>query len=298
MSTAMSWYVIIGTVLSLAACFWLIVWTNRQRQSDAAIKEAESHVWDENIRELNNPLPMWWLYLFIITIAGSVVYLLLLPGLGNFDGALGWSQESRYEQQMAAAEERYGPLFARFGAMEYDELVANEEALGIGQSLYANYCSQCHGSTARGATGFPNLTDDEWLYGDAPETIEQAILNGRAGVMPALGTALGEDADEMVEYVRNMADGLATDSAIHSKYVTFCSACHGVDGSGNPALGAPALNDDVWLYGSSPAAVAQSINEGRNGVMPAHRNLLGEDRAKILAAYVASLSNSYGSAGD
>jgi cytochrome c oxidase cbb3-type subunit 3 len=292
----MSWFVILGTVLSMLGCFWLIVWSNRQRASDAEIAESESHVWDENVRELNNPLPKWWLYLFVITIIFSALYLAVFPGLGGFDGAFGWSQESQYEQEIQAAEERYGPIFARYGDMPYPELVGNQEALGIGQSLFANYCSQCHGSAARGATGFPNLTDDDWLYGGQPENIEYAILNGRAGIMPALGAALGDDVDNMVEYVRSMADGLDTDSPIHTKYVTFCSACHGVDGKGNQALGAPNLTDDNWLYGSSPAAVRHSIVQGRNGVMPAHRKLLGEDRSRILAAYVYSLSNR--SAGD
>lgn len=290
MSTAMSWVVIIGTVLSLLGCFWLIVWTNRQRQSEEEIKESESHVWDENIRELNNPLPMWWLYLFVITIVGSAAYFVLYPGLGNFSGTLAWSQEDQYEREMAAAEERYGPIFERFGAMPYDELVSNAEALGIGSSLYANYCAQCHGSTARGAIGFPNLTDGAWLYGGTPENIEYAILNGRAGIMPALGAAMGADLDNMVEYARSMADNIDAGSPIHTKYVTFCSACHAADGSGNQALGAPSLVDDIWLYGSSPDAVKHSIEIGRNGVMPAHRNLLGEDRSRILAAYVYSLS--------
>lgn len=291
MSSAMNWFVIAGTVLSMLGCFWLIVWTNRQRQSDQDVKESESHVWDENIRELNNPLPMWWLYLFVITIVGSAVYFVLFPGLGNFDGILDWSQEQQYEQQMAAAEERYGPIFERYGSMPYDQLVTNGEALDIGRSLYANYCAQCHGSTARGATGFPNLIDDAWLYGGQPENIEYAILNGRSGIMPALGAALGNDVDAMVEYVRFMADGIDTSSDIHSKYVTFCSACHGPEGKGNTALGAPNLADDNWLYGSSPDAVRHSIVQGRNGVMPAHRKLLGEDRSKILAAYVYSLSS-------
>jgi len=299
MSSLMNWVVILGTVLSLAACFWLIVWTNRQRQTDAEIKEAEGHVWDANVRELNNPLPMWWLYLFVLTILFSIGYLVLFPGLGTFDGVLGWSQEEQYEQQMAAAEERYGPIFERYGSMDYAELVGNTEALDIGKSLYANYCSQCHGSAARGATGFPNLTDDNWQYGGSPENIEYAILNGRSGVMPALGPVLGDDVDAMVEYVRSMADGTDPSSSIHQSYVTYCSACHGPEGKGNTALGAPNLTDDVWLYGSSPAAVRHSIAQGRNGVMPAHRQLLGEDRSRILAAYVYSLSNGGGSvAGD
>lgn len=296
MSATMSWVVILGVVLSLLGCFWLIVWTNRQRASDEEIKESESHVWDENIRELNNPLPMWWLYLFVITILGSGAYMLLFPALGNFEGTLGWSQAEQYEAEVAAAEERYGPIFARFGAMDHADLVNNTEALGIGQSLYANYCSQCHGSAARGAIGFPNLTDNDWLYGGTPENIEYAILNGRAGIMPALGAALGEDLDDMVAHVAGMADGFDASSQIHTKYVTFCSACHGVDGKGNAMLGGPNLTDNVWLYGGSDAAITQSIELGRNGVMPAHRKLLGEDRSRILAAYVYSLSQ--GGSGD
>ena len=294
MSSALSWYVIIGTVLSLLACFWLIFWTNRQRQSDAEIKESESHVWDENVRELNNPLPMWWLYLFVLTIVFSAGYLIVYPGLGNFAGTFGWSQIDQYEQEMAAAEARYGPIFAQYGQMEIAELATDPAALGIGQSLYANYCAQCHGSTARGAVGFPNLVDDDWLWGDQPAQIEHAILNGRSGIMPSLSAALGSDLDAMVDYVRSMADGLDAGSPIHGKYVTFCSACHAADGTGNQMLGGPSLVDDVWLYGSSDAAVRQSIVEGRNGVMPAHEKLIGTDRARILAAYVYSLSRNSG----
>ena len=294
MSSALSWYVIIGTGLSLLACFWLIFWTNRQRQSEADIAESESHVWDENIRELNNPLPMWWLYSFIITVFFSFAYLVVYPGFGNFEGTFGWSQTDQYEREVAAAEERYGPIFARYGEMEYAALVEDEQALGIGQSLYANYCAQCHGSTARGATGFPNLVDNDWLYGGEPEQIEYAILNGRAGIMPALAVAMGDDLDAMIDYVQSMPDGLQAGTPIHTKYVTFCSACHGVDATGNQVLGGPNLTNDIWLYGSSDASIRKTLEEGRNGVMPAHKNLIGEDRARILAAYVYSLSRGDG----
>jgi len=291
MSSAWSWYIIIGTVLTMLACFWLIVWTNRQRQSDADIKESESHVWDENIRELNNPLPMWWLGLFVITILFSGAYLVVYPGLGNFEGTAGWSQEGQYENEVRRAEERYGPIFERYGSMAAHDLVGDAQAMRIGQSLFANYCAQCHGSTAQGARGFPNLTDDAWLYGGSPETIEASILNGRSGIMPALGAALGGDAeiDSMVAYVQSMQDGPDTSSPAHMKFVTFCSACHGADGSGNQALGSPSLIDDNWLYGSSAAEIRKTIVEGRNGVMPAHEALIGRDRARILSAYVYGL---------
>ena len=292
MSNLWSWYVIAGTIASLAACFWLVAYANRQRASDEDIKEAESHVWDENVRELNNPLPMWWLWLFVGTIIWSAAYLIYYPGLGDFDGVGGWSQEQQYDAEIAAAEAQYGPVFAEFGALPVGELVNNETALGIGFSLYQNYCSQCHGSTAQGARGFPDLTDDEWLYGGSPAQIEQSIVLGRTGVMPPLNAVFGSDEaiEAMVSYVQAMPDGMDTSSSAHTQYMQLCIACHGPTGAGMQALGAPSLVDDTWLYGSSPSEIRKSIVAGRNGVMPAHGDLLGADRARILAAYVYSLS--------
>ena len=292
MSSVWSWYVIAGTVLTLVGCFWLIVWTNRQRASDDEIAEAESHVWDENVRELNNPLPMWWLWLFVITVVWSVGYLVYYPGFGSYGGMSGWSQETQYSAEVAAAEAEYGPMFAAYGAMSVEQLVNDEEALSIGFSLYQNYCSQCHGSTAQGARGFPNLTDDVWLWGGTPAAIEQSILHGRSGVMPPLNAVFGseEAIDEMIRYVQAMPDGLDTSSPAHTRYMQLCVACHGPTGEGMTALGAPSLVDDSWLYGSSPTEIRKTIVEGRNGVMPAHADLIGTDRARILAAYVYSLS--------
>lgn len=292
MSTAWSWYIIIGTVVTMLGCFWLIFWSNKQRASDEEIKESESHVWDEDIRELNNPLPMWWLWLFILSIIYSVLYLAVYPGLGNFAGLSEWSQQDQYDQEVAAAEAKYGPMFAQYGAMEVTDLIDDPKALGIGKSLFANYCSQCHGSTAQGARGFPNLTNNDWLYGGEPEKIEFAILNGRAGVMPPLAAALGTEADLdiMVDYVQSLPDGQDTSSPAHAKFVMFCSACHGTDGSGNQLVGGPNLTDDTWLYSSSKAEIRRGIVEGRLGAMPAHSSLIGPDRARILAAYVYSLS--------
>ena len=199
MSNVFSWFIIIGTVVSLIACFWLVAYANKQRASDKEIQESESHVWDENIRELNNPLPMWWLWLFVGTIIWSAGYLIWFPGLGNFDGVGGWSQEKQYADEVSAAEAQYGPMFAEFGSTAVETLVNNEDAMGIGFSLYQNYCSQCHGSTAQGARGFPNLTDDVWLYGGTPAQIEQSIVAGRTGVMPPLAAVFGSDEaiDEM-----------------------------------------------------------------------------------------------------
>ena len=292
MSSAWSWYVAIGTVVSMLACFWLVFWTNRQRATEEEISESESHVWDGDVRELNNPLPMWWLYLFILTLIWGGLYFLWYPGLGNFAGLGAWSQERQYQEEIEAAEARYGPLFARFAAMDITALAGDAEAMSIGRSLYANYCAQCHGSGGQGARGFPNLTDDSWLWGSSPEAIRQSILNGRRGVMPSLGgTFPDEEAIQaMVAYVQGMQDGMATTSPAHTRYMTLCIACHGPDGGGMQALGAPSLKDDDWLYGGSAEAIRTSIVEGRNGVMPAHAALIGTDRAHILAAYVYSLS--------
>lgn len=287
-----SWFVIIGTVVSLAACLWLVIYAKRQRTSAAEIKESESHVWDENVRELNNPLPMWWLWLFIGTVLWSGAYLIYFPGLGGFGGLGEWSQEQQYADEIAAAEVEYGPIFAGYGAMEVGELIRDEDALGIGFSLYQNYCSQCHGSTAQGGPGFPDLTDEAWQWGGQPAQIEHSIVHGRTAVMPALGAVLGSEQaiDEMVAYVQDMQDGMDTRSPAHARYMQVCIACHGADGSGMQALGAPSLVDDNWLYGSSPHVIRRTIVEGRSGVMPAHGDLIGEDRARILAAYVYSLS--------
>ena len=293
MSSAWAWYVAIGTVASMLACFWLIFWTKRQRATPEEIAESEAQVWDEDIRELNNPLPMWWLVLFVVTLIWGAGYLLMYPSLVVYQGALGWTQEKQYADQVAAAEARYAPIFARYAEMPVEDIAKDEQALAIGASLFANYCSQCHGANALGATGFPNLTDTVWNWGGTTAAIEQTLRNGRNGVMPAWGAILQTDTaiDEMVSYVRDMPDGMDTESPAHARYMSLCVACHGPTGAGMQALGAPALNDDNWLYGSSPSAVRKSIAEGRQGIMPAHQNLLGNDRIRILAAYVYSLSN-------
>ncbi len=249
MSSGWSWYVAIGTLGSLLAILWLIFWTNRQRATPDEIASAEAHVWDGDLRELNNPLPMWWLYLFVLTVAWGGLYLLLYPGLGNFGGLGSWSSAAQYEAEMAAAEEKYGPLFARYGATDIEVLASDPAALAIGKSLFAHYCAQCHGSGGLGAVGFPNLTDDVWNWGGTPEAIEQTILEGRRAAMPPFAALFPDEASlqEMVTYVQNMRDGIDESSPAHAKYRTVCIACHGPEGRGNPALGAPSLVDDTWL---------------------------------------------------
>jgi cytochrome c oxidase cbb3-type subunit 3 len=292
-----AWFVAIGTIAFVIWCVWLISWSAKQGPQDVTDEELVGHKWDGDLEEWNNPAPRWWLYLYFLTIAWAVGFLLLYPGIGVFDGYLGWSQHGQYEEEMQAAEARYEPIYERFAEMDFETLAQDPDALKLGRSLFASYCTTCHGSDARGATGYPNLTDDDWLWGNSEDNITTTIRNGRNGVMTSWAAALGGDAgvDNMVRYVQSLS-GLAEagEAALSSMpmFTTVCGACHMPDGTGNPALGAPNLTDDTWLYGSSAEAIRTTISEGRMGVMPPHGEFLGDKRTKILAAYVYSLSNS------
>jgi cytochrome c oxidase cbb3-type subunit 3 len=293
MGSFLSWFVIILTVGNIVGAYWLIRWTMKRRPGESAEGATTGHSWD-GLEEYNNPLPRWWLWLFYITLLFAVIYLALYPGLGTFAGTLGWTQTEQWEKEVAKAEEKYGPIFAKYAALDIPETAAQPEALQMGKRMYLNYCAQCHGSDARGAIGFPNLADGDWLYGGEPQAIKVSILNGRAGVMPALGGALGEDLDNVVEYVLSLSGRAKDEAKIEkgkAKYQQLCIACHGPEGKGNQALGAPNLTDETWLYGKSRGAITKSISQGRNGVMPAHKEFLGEDKSHLIAAYVWSLSN-------
>jgi cytochrome c oxidase cbb3-type subunit 3 len=248
------------------------------------------------LTELNNPLPRWWLHLFNITIVFSIAYLVLYPGLGNVTGALGWTQLTQYDAELVVAEVTEQAVFGRFSDMEPEALMADAEAGEIGRRLFANSCAMCHGSDARGAPGFPNLTDNDWLYGDSYDQVLTSISNGRIGTMPALGAALGEDGvNEVVAYVQQLS-GQDADSTLatagKTRFDMLCMACHGLDGKGNQALGAPNLTNGIWLYGGDAQTIADTINNGRAGKMPAHESLLNEQRRRVIAAYVKGLSGS------
>ena len=287
--------IVVGTMGGIAALYLLTASLGRDTSGKAA-GETMGHVWDEDLQELNNPLPAWWRNLFYITLAWGVLYLFLYPGMGSNDMLLQWNQVKQYEQEMAEAEARYAPIFEQFLGTEVGALAEDEQALRIGERLFASYCTVCHGADARGVPGFPNLTDNDWLYGGTPEAIEHSILDGRTGLMPAWAQALGSDTgvNNVTQYVLSLA-GTSHDAAAAaagaSQYDQICAACHQADGSGNVQLGAPNLTDDVWLYGGEPEAIAKSIAEGRQGRMPAHREFLGEAKARVLAAYVYSLSS-------
>lgn len=294
MSSFWSLYIVLLTGANIAAAWWLIRWTARPRKGEVAATETTGHVWDEDLTEYNKPMPRWWLYLFYLSIVFAIIYLILYPGMGNFRGLLGWTQVNAYETQMTQAEQTYGPIYRQYGATDLVALSNNPEAMDTASRLFANNCAACHGSDARGGPGFPNLTDGDWLYGGSPETIRESILKGRGGMMPPLGAGLGEDGiREVTQYVLSLGGRPSNPvqaAAGQQKFAMLCAACHGPDGKGTPALGAPNLTDTVWLYGGSADTIAQTIRDGRQGRMPAHETLLGPDRAHLLSAYVYGLS--------
>lgn len=288
------WFILVSVVLSFAGIFALIIWMSRGTRRGEKVSSM-GHVWDETLEELNNPLPMWWLYMFYITLVFGIAYLLLYPGSGVFAGALKWSEVGQYEKEMQVANDKYGPLFEKYRTEDLKLVAADPEAQKMGKRLFMTYCTNCHGSDARGGPGYPNLTDNDWLYGGEPETIQTTIMNGRNGAMPAWGAVLGnEGVVDVANYVMSLSGRTVNADAAAAGKVKFqqiCAACHGPDGKGNKAIGAPNLTDNIWLYGGSQAAIIKTITNGRNGHMPAHGEFLGEAKVHLLAAYVYSLSN-------
>jgi cytochrome c oxidase cbb3-type subunit 3 len=289
-----NWYITIISVVSILACVWLIRWMSADYKNSGGA-ESTGHVWDSDLTELNNPMPRWWLGLFYISIAFGGFYLLLYPGLGTFGGILGWTSKGAYEQEVEAMDARVGPLFTQYQQTPIINLIEDKDALKIGQRLYASYCTSCHGSDARGARGYPNLRDNNWLWGGDPQSIVTTITHGRIAGMPAWEGPLGGESgvDEVAQYVLSLS-GRATIAELAEKgkarFEIFCVACHGPTGTGNTALGAPNLTDDTWLYGGSLTRISESIAKGRNGQMPAQGEFLGEAKIHLLAAYVYGLS--------
>ena len=289
------WFVAAGTILFIIWCVWLITWSAKQGPQDVADEDLVGHKWDGDLEEWNNPAPKWWLYLYFITIIWGIGLLVAFPGLGNFKGLLGWTSAGQYEAEMQYAAETYEPIYEEFAAMDFEALMSNDDAMALGKSLYASYCTTCHGSDARGAPGYPNLTDDDWQWGSGEANIVATLTNGRMAVMTPWAQVLGSDeaVTNMARYVRSLSGLEEADEAVQAmqqQFTMYCAACHTPAGTGNPVLGAPNLTDDVWLYGSSLDTVRETLIKGRNGQMPAHGEMLGKNRTKILAAYVQSLS--------
>ncbi len=300
MTSFWSWYITLLSLGTIAALVWLLLAT-RKGQRHESTEETVGHSYD-GIEEYDNPLPHWWFMLFVGTVIFALGYLVLYPGLGNWKGILpgyegGWTQVKEWQREMDRANEQYGPLYAKFASMPVEEVAKDPQALKMGGRLFASNCSVCHGSDAKGAYGFPNLTDSEWLWGGEPETIKTSILAGRQAAMPGWLNVIGEDGIRNVTgYVlslsgRNTPEGINIDIEQGQKiFASTCVACHGPEGKGTQAMGAPDLTDNVWLYGSSFGQIQQTLRYGRNGRMPAQEEILGNDKVHLLAAYVYSLS--------
>jgi len=295
-------FIIVFTAINIVACLWLMWWTARTRvpAADDSDHEADEgagttgHVWDGDLKELNNPLPRWWLGLFIITVIFGAAYLTLYPGMGNFAGTSKWSSVGEYEKQIARQRANFEERLASLKDRSLTELAGNGNAMATAKNLFSANCAGCHGSDARGAKGFPNLTDEDWLWGGDEQRLLESIEQGRHGIMPALGSALGDQGvNEVASYVVSLGGGKAPAdwvAAGQQRFQTLCVACHGADAKGNAMLGAPNLTDNIWLHGGDFDSVRASIAKGRDNQMPAHKDLLGDTKVKLLAAYVLSLN--------
>jgi cytochrome c oxidase cbb3-type subunit 3 len=290
MSSFWSWWIIILTSVSIFLIFWLLMANRSGAPADP--EQTTGHAAD-GIEEYDNPMPYWWFLMFLFTIIFAIGYLIAYPGMGNFKGLLNWNQIDQWERSVAAAEERFGALRFKYLAMPVEEVAKDRQARKMGQRMFANNCAQCHGADARGSNGFPDLSDGDWIWGGTPDSIKTSITNGRIAAMPAWGPMLGDDGvRDTAAFVMSLS-GREVDAdqaaAGKEKYDMICIACHGADGTGNPMLGAPNLANGIWLYGGDTEQVMNSIREGRNGVMPAHTDLLSEDKIHLITAYIYSL---------
>ena len=287
-------YITIISVAGIVGCL-LLLWATSRTKVAAAADNTTGHVWDEDLREMNNPLPMWWVGLFLITIVFSFGYLVAYPGLGAYAGKLGWTSQGQYENEVAKANEALKPLYAKFDGMPPEELAGDAKGMAIGERLFMNNCAQCHGSDARGSKGFPNLTDTDWLYGGTPDKIKETITKGRMGNMPPMAAAVGtaDDVKNLANYVLSLSSSphdAARATQGKDKFAA-CAACHGVDAKGNQAMGAPNLTDKIWLHGLGEEAITAMVNGGKVNQMPAQEERLTASQIHVLTAYVWGLSN-------
>ena len=290
MASFWSLWVIVLTSLTIVLITWLL-FANRSRENPEG--STTGHVYD-GIEEYDNPLPAWWFGMFLLTILFGVGYLIVYPGMGNFKGILGWTSIEQHEREVARADEIYRDMRDRYLAMPIEEIAQDPAVRKMGMRMFGNNCAQCHGSDAKGAYGFPNLTDDDWIYGGTPEAIKATLINGRQAAMPAWGAILGDQGiTETTAYVMSLSGRDVDESLLaagEKHYQTYCAACHQADGTGNQALGAPNLTNGIWLYGGSAEQIAHTLRAGRNGAMPAFQDTLSEDKIHILTAYVYGLN--------
>jgi cytochrome c oxidase cbb3-type subunit 3 len=294
-----SWYVIAIVVFGLVYCAIVLIGAAKHKviyDAQGNVDKTTGHIWDGDLRELNNPLPRWWLFLFIITLAFAAGYLALYPGLGDNKGTLNWSSKGQLDAEMAKAKVEQDKIFAAFKNASVEDLARDPKAHAIGERLFLNNCAACHGSDAKGNKGFPNLTDNDWLHGGSPEKIIETVTHGRRGQMPVMAPAVGsaEEVRQVANYVLSLS-GAGHNSILaelgKAKFKQVCAACHGADGKGNQAIGAPNLTDKIWLHGFGEEAIMNMVNKGKLNIMPAQETRLSEDQIKIVASYVWSLSH-------
>jgi len=287
-------YVAAISIVSIVACL-LLLWITARTKGQQRADNTTGHVWDEDLREANNPMPRWWMWLFVITIVFGFLYLAAYPGLGSYEGRLGWTTHGQYQSEVDQATKELAPLYAQFTAKRVEELAGDGNAMAIGERLFMNNCAQCHGSDARGSKGFPNLTDADWLHGGTPDKIKETITNGRRGQMPVMAAAVGtpDDVKNVANYVLSLSNGPhdSVRAQLGKAKFTACAACHGMDGKGNQAIGAPNLTDDVWLHGWGEQAIINMVNNGKINEMPAQGGKLTDAQIHVLTAFVWGLSN-------
>jgi len=293
-SSGWSIFVAAATILGLVACLLLLAVAARHRVM--AKDNSTGHIWDVDLRELNNPLPRWWMWLFIITVVFSAIYLVFFPGVGSLPGTLGWSSAGQHAAEQAAARASLTQVYARYVSMDAEALIKEPAAMAMGERLYINNCAACHGSDGKGSKGFPNLTDADWLGAGTPDYIQKRITAGRNGNMPPMAAALGDPASvrNVAQYVLSLSNSSndAVAAQLGKPKFAVCAACHGADGKGNPLLGAPNLTDNIWLHGFGEAAITEMVNKGKVNQMPAFGERLAPEQIHVLAAYVASMSRS------
>jgi len=294
-----SWYVIAIVVFGLVYCAIVLIGAAKHKvvyDAQGNVDKTTGHIWDGDLRELNNPLPRWWLYLFIITLVFAAGYLTLYPGLGDNKGTLNWTSKGQLEAEMAKAKVEQDKIFAKFQKASIEDLARDPQAHAIGERLFLNNCAACHGSDAKGAKGFPNLTDNDWLHGGSPEKIVETLTHGRQGQMPPMAAAVGtpEQVRQVANYVLSLS-GSGHNSILaelgKDKFKQVCGACHGADGKGNQAIGAPNLTDKIWLHGWGEEAILNMVNKGKVNVMPSQEARLSADQIKVVASYIWSLSH-------
>ena len=287
------------TLVSILACL-LLLWFSGKARAMTASDNSTGHVWDGDLREMNNPLPRWWAWLFVITIIFALIYLALYPGLGTFGGKLGWTSAGQHQAEVDKGNAETAPLYAKYLTMKPEDVAKDAKAMAIGERLFMNTCAPCHGSDARGNKGIPNLTDNDWLGGGTPEIIKTNIIKGRIATMPPMAAAVGtaDDVKNVAQYVLSLS-GSPNDSvraALGKPKFVVCAACHGPDGKGNQAIGSANLTDDIWLHGYGEAAIISMINNGKTNIMPAQGDKFTEAQIHVLASYVWGLSKNKGGA--